>query len=265
MDIGDGVESSQVTETYIPAYLLPRIVFLFGYVSSKELVYLDCDIYSNMKHLEELKREKKEKANTIATNKRKSASNLNASASEALRRKSTTTNGTNEPQEQDEAYMGATAEDTIAELIQNICENELITSEKGLFYHFIPILIEILSHPGKYPDQHVQCSAVLTLMRFMIVSGSFCADKIQFLMNIMKKTRNTIMKRNIIIGLADLTFRFANTIEPWVPNFYEMLYEEDEQIRLTTIKMLSHVILQAIVRVSSLSNQLKQKTKKQIC
>lgn len=251
MDIEDGVESSQVTETYIPTYLLPRIVFLFGLVSSKELVYLDCDVYFNMQHLEELKREKKEKTNKIATNKRKTASNLNVSASEALRRKSTTSNAsTNEPQQQDETYMGASAEDTIAELIHNICENDLIASEKGLFYHFIPILIEILSHPGKYPDPHVQCSAVLTLMRFMIVSGSFCTDKIQFLMNIMKKSRNPTMKCNIIIGLADLTCRFANTIEPWIPNFYEMLYEEDEQIRLTTIKMLSYVILQAIVRVS---------------
>lgn len=249
MDISEnGVESSQPTELYIPKYLLPRIIFIFGYIASKELVYLDNDVYLNIKYREELKKEKKEQRNTF--NKRKSTINLNASASEALKRLSTANTTTNEPQDQDEAYVGATAEDTLAEMINSICEHELIGSADGLMHHFVPILIEILSQPAKYPDQHLQRSAVLTLMRFMVVSASLCSDRIAFLMNILKKTKSASMKCNIIIGLADLTGRFANTIEPWIPNFYVLLLETDETVRLTTMKMLSYVILQAIIRVT---------------
>lgn len=248
MDISEnGVESSQTTEMYIPKYLLPRIIFIFGYIASKELVYLDNDVYLNIKHREELKKEKKEQKNT---KKKRKIVNLNASASESLKRLSTVNTSTAEPQEQDEAYMGATAEDTLAEMINSICENQLIGSSDGLLYHFLPILTEILSHPANYPNPHVQRAAVLTLMRFMVVSANLCNDRIAFLMNILKKTKDPSIKCNIIVGLADLTGRFANTIEPWIPNFFTTLLEEDDTVRLTTLKMLSYVILQAIIRVT---------------
>lgn len=247
MDVDEnGVESSQITEMYIPKYLLPRIIFIFGYIASKELVYLDNDVYLNIKHREELKKEKKEQKST--TNKRKTV-NLNASASESLKRLSTANTTTNE-EDQDEEYMGATAEDTLAEMIHNICERELIGSADGLLYHFLPVLTEILSQPGKYTDQHVQRAAVLTLMRFMVVSNNLCSERIAFLMNILKRTKCASMKCNIIVGLADLTSRFANTIEPWIPNFYISLSETDDTVRLTALKMLSYVILQEIIRVT---------------
>lgn len=270
MDVSEnGVESSQVTEMYIPNYLLPRIIFIFGYIAEKELVYLDNDIYLNIKYREELKKEKNERKTPV---KRKTM-NLNASASESLKRLSTV--NSNE-QEQDEAYMGATAEDQLvspppiqkkkkqskisffyliffpfqAEVINNICENQLIGSSDCLLHHFLPILIEVLSHPAKYANAYVQRAAVLTLMRFMVVSANLCAERIAFLMNILKKTKDPSMKCNIIVGLADLTGRFANTIEPWIPNFYTTLLETDETVRLTTLKMLSYVILQGIIRVT---------------
>lgn len=247
MDVDDnGVGSSQITKMYIPKYLLPRIIFIFGYIASKELVYLDNDVYLNIKHREELKKEKKEQRST--TNKRKTL-NLNASASESLKRLSTASSIQNE-EDQDEEYMGATAEDTLAEMINNICENELIGSANGLLYHFLPVLTEILSQPVKYSDPHVQRAAVLTLMRFMVVSNTLCSERIAFLMNILKKTKSASMKCNIIVGLADLTSRFANTIEPWIPNFYICLSEPDDTVRLTALKMLSYVILQEIIRVT---------------
>lgn len=242
----NGVESSQATEMYIPNYLLPRIIFIFGYIASKELVYLDNDVYLNIKYREELKKEKNQQKNT--KNKRKTT-NLNASASDSLKRLTQAVN-TTDPNEQDDAYMGATAEDSLAEMINNICENQLIGSADGLLNHFLPILIEILCHPGKYPDPHVQCAAVLTLLRFMVVSGNVCHDQIAFLMNILKETKSASMKCNIIVGLADLTGRFANIIEPWIPDFYRALSEPDVTVRLATIKMLAYVILQAIVRVT---------------
>lgn len=248
----NGIGLSQNVPCFIPYYLTLRIIFVFGYIASKELVYLDVDVYSNIKHREDLKREKKDAttAATAATPNRRRTVNLNESASATLKRLSTV-NGPAEGQEdQDEEYMGATAEDSLAEMINNMCENELLGSPNGCFYTIIPIIKEILAYPAKYSDAQLQQTTVVTLMRCMTVSGKFCSENISFLMNILRKTHSPAMKANIVIGLADLTSRFANTIEPWIPNFYSTLMDPDQKIRLTTVKMLSYVILQAIVRVT---------------
>lgn len=237
----DGCESSQPTEIYIPKYLLPRIIFIFGYIATKELVYLHDDVLNNMKYREELSKQKKTGNQTV---------NMNGSLDRSLKRLTSSNTSITDPNDPDSTYMGATAEDHLSDMINNICENELIGSADGILNHLVPILIEILSHPAKFSDDYVQRAAILALMRFMAVSGNLCTDRIAFLMNILRKTTNASMKCNIIIGLGDLTARYPNTIEPWNSNFYVLLFETDDNVRLTTLKMLSYVILQAIIRVT---------------
>lgn len=244
----NGISLSQNVPCFMPYYLTLRMIFVFGYIASKELVYLDVDVYSNIKHREELKIAKKNQ--TTPTPNRRRTVNLNESASATLKRLSNVNGPAEGQEEQDEEYMGATAEDSLAEMINNMCENELLGSPNGCFYTIIPIIKEILAYPAKYSDAQLQQTTVVTLMRCMTVSGKFCSENISFLMNILRKTHSPAMKANIIIGLADLTSRFANTIEPWIPNFYSTLTDKDQKIRLTTVKMLSYVILQAIVRVT---------------
>lgn len=241
--------SAPATAFHIPEYLLARLVCVFGFVASKELIFLDNDVYNNMKYREELKREKKDqKKKTTNINKRKSLSNaLNQSASDVLKRLSTT--AAEPQQEPDEMLVGATAEDSIAELINQICENELVNTADGMLRSFVPILFEILSYPGKYRNEHVQQAACTTLIRFMLVSARFCNEVMPFLMNVMVKTKSSQIKCNIIIGLSDFTCRFPNVIEPWTPNLYETLLEPDVMVRLTAVKMLSHLILQEMIRV----------------
>lgn len=235
-------ELSQPTELIIPKYLLPRVIFIFGYIATKELVYLHDDVTNNMKYREELSKQKKNGNQSNTLN--------DTSINRTLRRLESTDTSLVDSNEPDATYMGATAEDALAEMINNICENELIGSADGLLHHFVPFLIEILSHPAKYSDDYIQRAAILALMRFMTVSNQLCTERIAFLMNILRKTKSASMKCNIIIGLADLTSRYPNTIEPWHSNFFVLLFEKENTIRLTTLKMLSHVILQAIVRVT---------------
>lgn len=239
--------STQSTAFHIPEYLLARLVCVFGFVASKELIFLDNDVYNNMKYREDLKREKKDQKKKT-NNKRKTLLNsLNSSASDVLKRLSTT--AAEPQQEPDEMLVGATAEDSIAELINQICENELVNTPDGMLRSFVPILIEILTHPAKYRDEHVQQAACTTLIRFMLVSSRFCQEMMPFLMNVMNKTKSSQMKCNIIIGLSDFTCRFPNVIEPWTPNLYGTLLETDVTVRLTAVKMLSHLILQEMIRV----------------
>lgn len=71
----------------LPTFLLARLIFIFGYVATRELGYLDNDIYHNMKHRQDLKEENNKNKKNI--NKRKTFS-LDTSASTALKRLSGT-------------------------------------------------------------------------------------------------------------------------------------------------------------------------------
>lgn len=145
--------------------------------------------------------------------------------------------------------MGATAEDNIAELINHICEEVLLYNENALLVKIFPYIMEICKYPSKYRNASLQQAASLALIRFMSVSSRFCENNMPFLMNILNHTKNIKIKCNIVIGLSDLTFRFPNIIEPWTGHFYSTLHEDDTELRLTAVKMLSHLILHEMIRV----------------
>uniref|UniRef100_A0A1I8PTP0 Condensin complex subunit 1 n=1 Tax=Stomoxys calcitrans TaxID=35570 RepID=A0A1I8PTP0_STOCA len=234
----------------MPVFLLTRFIFMIGYMTLKEMIFLDIDVYNNMKFRQELadceEKKKKSALNTFNTNRRKTV-NLNMSATESLKRLS---GAAAEPQQEpDEDLVGATAEDNIAELINHICEELLLYAPNALLVKIFPYVMEICKYPVKYRDASLQQAATLALIRFMSVSSRFCEAHMPFLMNILQHSKNIKIKCNIVIGLSDLTFRFPNIIEPWTGHFYSTLYEDDTELRLTAVKMLSHLILHEMIRV----------------
>ncbi|KAL5282585.1 NCAPD2 family protein [Megaselia abdita] len=242
------IRNSEIPEQnkpYVPTFLLTRFIFLIGCATMKELIFLDIDVYNNIKWREELKKEKTKKGPKF--NKRKTHGPLDISASGSLKRLSTS--AAEPQQEPDEDLVGATAEDNIAELIAHICENVLLQDEKSILPQIIPVVLEICKYPSIYRDFELQQTASLTLIRFMTVSSKFCEDNMAFLMNVLNLTVNAKIKCNIIIGLSDLTFRYPNIIEPWTTHFYNILHEKDDNVRLTAIKILSHLILHEMIRV----------------
>ncbi|XP_075166034.1 CAP-D2 condensin subunit [Haematobia irritans] len=254
------IPSSQLTQTQntlgnagalvqmkMPVFLLTRFIFIIGYMTLKEMIFLDIDVYNNMKFRQELtENEEKKKKNGFNANRRKTI-NLNMSATESLKRLSV---AAAEPQQEpDEDLVGATAEDNIAELINHICEDVLLYNQNSLLLKIFPYVMEICKYPAKYRDTALQQAATLALIRFMCVSSRFCEAHIPFLMNILQHSKNIKIKCNIVIGLSDLTFRFPNIIEPWTGSIYATLHTQDTELRLTAVKMLSHLILHEMIRV----------------
>lgn len=88
------------TTMCLPVYILRRLLFVVGYVAMKEMVFLDIDVYNNMKYRQELTEEKKSLKKNM-NNKRKTLANLNMSASNAIKRLSGTTA---EPQQEVSYY-----------------------------------------------------------------------------------------------------------------------------------------------------------------
>uniref|UniRef100_A0A1I8MCN6 Condensin complex subunit 1 n=1 Tax=Musca domestica TaxID=7370 RepID=A0A1I8MCN6_MUSDO len=255
-----GTQCTQLTQTMpsqiggaglvqmkMPVFLLTRFIFMIGYITLKEMIFLDIDVYNNMKFRQELKECEEKKKKTAFNSTRRTTTNLNMSATESLKRLSV---AAAEPQQEpDEDLVGATAEDNIAELINHICEEVLLYGQNSLLVKIFPYVMEICKYPVKYRDASLQQAATLALIRFMSVSSRFCEANMPFLMNILSHSKNIKIKCNIVIGLSDLTFRFPNIIEPWTGHFYSTLHEEDTELRLTAVKMLSHLILHEMIRV----------------
>lgn len=235
----------------LPIAILSRFIYLIGYVAMKEMIYLDIDVYSNIKYREELKNElkkSKNKANKTQNNRRTTINpNMDMSASNALKRMSMAPNQQEAIEEED--LVGATADDAIAEQITFICESEMLYSNECLFQKFHPLIVEICQYINRYKDDTLQQSVVLAMIHLMSVSPKFCEVNVPFIMNIFGLSKNKQVKANIIIGLADFTFRFPNVIEPWTSHLYSTLHEEDTELRLTAVKMLSHLILHEMIRV----------------
>lgn len=226
-----------------PAAHLSRFVFMIGYVAMKELIYLDVDIFSNLKYRQDITDAKKNKKNAQSELR----PSMNVSSAMAAMRRSVLPGMDEEENEED--VVGQSNDDVIIEQINAIIESEMLFHKESIFKQFIPLIVEILKHPTKYNQPELQRSALLALVHLMSVSSQFCEANMQFLMNIFSHAQDIDIKCNVIIGLSDLTFRFPNVIEPWSCHLYSTLYDENRELRLTTVRILAHLISHEMILV----------------
>lgn len=114
---------------------------------------------------------------------------------------------------------GAQADDMDSNFILKICDQDIVN--KNLLGTFTPMFETILNKPDMYANENLQAATTLTMMRYMILSDTFCRNNIRLMITILEKTHYTSVKNNILISLADLLHRFPNTIEPWNRYFYK--------------------------------------------
>lgn len=230
----------------LPVTLVSRFIFMIGYVAMKELIYLDVDVFSNLKYRQDLTDAKKNKKNP--RNDAGSRPSMNRSAMSVMRRSEMSHTGPDEEHNVDDV-VGQSNDDVFVEQINAICENELLFHKDSVFNRFIPMIVDILKHPKKYNYPQLQRSALLALIHFMSVSSEFCEQNMQFLMNIFQHAQDIDIKCNVIIGMSDLTFRFPNVIEPWSCHLYSTLYDENRDLRLTSVRILAHLISHEMILV----------------
>ena len=229
----------------LPVTLASRFIFMIGYVAMKELIYLDVDIFSNMKYRQDLTDSKKNKKKNPIDSR---PSMMNMSSAMAVKRKSVMPNAEDDENNEYDV-VGQSNDDAFAEQINAILEKEMLVHKDSIFRKFIPMIVDFLKHPSKYNHPDLQRSALLALIHFMSVSAEFCDKNMPFLMNIFAHARDIDIKCNVIIGMSDLTFRFPNVIEPWSAHMYQTLYDENRDMRLTSVRILAHLISHEMILV----------------
>ncbi|KAL3271523.1 hypothetical protein HHI36_022001 [Cryptolaemus montrouzieri] len=223
-------------EKQLVDFQLVRLCQLLGCIAVSHLDYMDNTLYKelkrrqNMREKRENQKEKKDKKKT-ANKSRTHDSVLNQSAAN-----------------EESTLEGAQAEDSDAEFILSILENDTVTGS-GLLGKFSFIIKKVCQRPDLYDNGVIQGAAVVTLIRYMLVSSRFCEENMQLLFTIFEKTKYTDVKCTVLYHCSDLLTRFPNIVEPWTPRIYGSLQDPSDKIRKATFFTLSNLILRDMIRM----------------
>nr|XP_057909635.1 condensin complex subunit 1 [Doryrhamphus excisus] len=150
--------------------------------------------------------------------------------------------------EEDLGLVGASAEDTEAELIRKICETELL-AEENLLCAFLPLLVKVCSSPGRYSHPQLTTAACLALSQYMMISPTVCEENARLMFTVLERSTLPVVRANAIIALGDLTVRFPNILEPWTQNLYARLSDEVPSVRQTAVTVLTQLVLKDVLKV----------------
>lgn len=151
-----------------------------------------------------------------------------------------------------EAELGIAlaAEADIESRVTEITEKEIIG--RGLIGLYTPLLIRIIGNEEDHFSSDVLLeTSVLSLCKFMTVSGSFCEKYLPLLFTALSTSSSTsmTMRTNTIVALGDLVIRFPNEVEPYTQQIYAFLREDSISVRRHTLMVLTHLILNDMIKV----------------
>uniref|UniRef100_A0A7N6AGI6 Condensin complex subunit 1 n=1 Tax=Anabas testudineus TaxID=64144 RepID=A0A7N6AGI6_ANATE len=220
-DAGQMQDGSQESTEQVSCVCLAQLLALCGCVAFWQVSHLERSVSAELRRRrgETEEREEKEKA---PSSKAKSA------------------------MEEELGLIGASAEDTEAELIRKICETELL---ENLLCAFLPLLVKVCSSPGRYSHPQLTTAACLALSQYMMISPSVCEENIRLMFTVLERSAFPVVRANAIIALGDLTVRFPNILEPWTQNLYARLSDEVPSVRQTAVTVLTQLVLKDVLKV----------------
>ncbi|XP_039973413.1 condensin complex subunit 1 [Xiphias gladius] len=224
----DGSQESNEQGEQVNCVCLAQLLALCGCVAFWQVSHLERSVSAELRRRrgETEEREEKEKG---PSSKSKQAANESA-------------------MEEELGLIGASAEDTEAELIRKICETELL-AEENLLCAFLPLLVKVCSSPGRYSHPQLTTAACLALSQYMMISPSVCEENIRLMFTVLERSSLPVVRANAIIALGDLTVRFPNILEPWTQNLYARLSDEVPSVRQTAVTVLTQLVLKDVLKV----------------
>ncbi|KAJ7418649.1 Condensin complex subunit 1 [Pitangus sulphuratus] len=222
----------------LPTFMLVHLVSLVGQVAMQQVAHLEVSVSAELGRRRVLKEEKTKKRSDSSKQKRRSQ-----------------TTGNETSMEEELGLVAATADDTEAELICNICETELLDG-KHLLSAFVPLVLKICSNPGCYSDSALSAAAALTLGKLCMISSEFCDTHLRLLFTMMEKSTLPGVRSNLIIAVGDLAIRFPNLVEPWTSHLYARLQDPCPRVRQTAALVMTQLILKDMVKDNAIYNLL---------
>ncbi|KAF7874559.1 uncharacterized protein EAF02_008536 [Botrytis sinoallii] len=224
-------EEAPPAETEIPApsenkqkgsVALSQLLFIVGHVAIKQIVHLElCEMDFKRRKVDA---EKNKAAETPADKAAKEAAD-------------------------DLDMIGGTTEDDFTDAMAHIRERELLFGQNSLLANFGPLVAEICSNNTTYKDRNLQAAATLCLAKLMCVSSEYCETNLPLLITIMERSKDPIIRSNVVIALGDMAVCFNHLIDENTDFLYRRLNDKDASVKRTCLMTLTFLILAGQVKV----------------
>lgn len=152
--------------------------------------------------------------------------------------------------------IGGTNEDEFTDAVQNIKEKELLYGSNSILAKFVPLLLEIITKPKKYNNEILQRQATLCFAKFMCISPRFCESHLGLYLSLMEKSRDSIVRSNLVLGLGDVAVCFSNIIDENKGALYSELHDKDLTVQRTCLMTVTFLILAGQIKVKGQLSQL---------
>ncbi|KAJ2515049.1 condensin complex non-SMC subunit Cnd1 [Coemansia sp. RSA 1939] len=203
---------------------LTRLVFVVGHIAIKEIVLLE-SIEAELK---------RRKSDDEPKRKRRAAPKAN---------------GGDDDDDDELNQIAGTTEDEIGDIISAIRERELLAGDRSVLALFGPLLVHVCQNLGTFGDRLLTVHATAALAKFMCVSSAFCEKQLPLLLALLQRAKSPVIRANIAIAVGDITVCFSNLMGENVQYLYEPLHDGDVNVKKTTLMVLTHLILNGMVKV----------------
>ncbi|KAB8293308.1 hypothetical protein EYC80_007636 [Monilinia laxa] len=201
---------------------LSQLLFVVGHVAIKQIVHLElCEMDFKRRKADA---EKNKAAETPADKAAKEAAD-------------------------DLDMIGGTTEDDFTDAMAHIRERELLYGQNSLLANFGPLVAEICSNNTTYKDRNLQAAATLCLAKLMCVSSEYCETNLPLLITIMERSKDPIIRSNVVIALGDMAVCFNHLIDENTDFLYRRLNDKDASVKRTCLMTLTFLILAGQVKV----------------
>ncbi|KAJ1731254.1 condensin complex non-SMC subunit Cnd1 [Coemansia biformis] len=254
---GDGdsapmdVDGAAAAPKPVDPWDLTRLVFIVGHIAIKEIVLLE----SIEAELKRRKSDEEPRRKKRASPKAKSAMSRPKGRRGGRRKASEDDmevdggSDSNDDPDDELNQIAGTTEDEIGDIISAIRERELLFGNRSVLALFGPLLVHICKNLGKFNDRLLTVHATAALAKFMCVSSAFCEENLPLLLALLQRAKSPAIRANVSIALGDIAVCFSNLIGENVQYLYGPLHDADTRVKKTTLMVLTHLILNGMVKV----------------
>ncbi|KAJ2614796.1 condensin complex non-SMC subunit Cnd1 [Coemansia sp. RSA 1365] len=248
MDVdGEGPSQDLPMPKLVDPWDLSRLVFIVGHLAIKEIVLLESveAELKRRKNEEEPKRKKRASPSVKSNLGKAKGGRKNAAQQDAM-----DVDGASASDEDDELnQIAGTTEDEIGDIISAIRERELLFGNRSILALLGPLVVHVCRNLGKFNDRLLTVHATAALAKLMCVSSAFCEENLPLLLTLLQRAKSPTIRANVSIALGDITVCFNNLIGENVHYLYGPLHDSDTRVKKTTLMVLTHLILNGMVKV----------------
>ncbi|XP_065304685.1 condensin complex subunit 1-like isoform X2 [Dermacentor albipictus] len=231
-------ESPQTPLFECSSLLLSRTLACVGQVALRQLIYLDVDVFAQLKRKREAVKDRKEQ---VA--KRKKRQSFSATGHVLTQSQEAA-----DSQNADDEMLGPVTDDTDAEYIVHLLDDVLL-SEENCLGTWSKLVVHVVTEQSTYTDEGVRTVASLALAKLMSINAQFCEQHLALLFDIMENSPDPVIRTNLVVAVGDLMVRFPNLLHTWTEKIYARLQDPSRDVKMGTLKTVSFLILNDMIKV----------------